>query len=255
MESWVIASPNGKKAKAVHAPTGIEGAAIAAALELPTPRAVLMLSGGAADISPTEVCRLRDLLVEGVARIAAEEGIAVMDGGTQAGVMQMIGEGHAAARGTAPLIGVCPAALVTWPGGPTGEGRVPLEPNHTHFVLTDGDYWGAETDTMFALAAALSNGIPSIALLANGGSVARQEMLHNVRQGREIIVIRGSGRLADIIAAVVAGDMEPPDGEIAAIVRCGRITLFDITDGPEALAALIRQRLLKGGEGDPVQQI
>jgi len=255
MDSWVITFSNGKKARAVYAPTGAEVAAIIAALELPSPRAILIISSGASDMSPTEVGQLQELLIEGVARVAAEEGIAVLDGGTRAGVMQMIGEGHAAAGSTAPLIGVCPAALVSWPGGPADDARIPLEPNHTHFVLTDGDHWGAETETMFALAIVLSNGIPSLALLANGGSVARREMLYNVRQGREIIVIRGSGRLADIIAAVVTGEMEPPDGEIATIVRDGRIILFNITDGPEALAALIRQRLLKGGKGDPVQQI
>jgi hypothetical protein len=261
MESWTITFPNGNQARAVYVPCGIgyipqgvpceighisqgaEGAVMAAALQLPPPRAVAMISGGASDMSPTEMARLRALLVEGVARVAAEESITLIDGGTQAGVMQMIGEGRAARGGDAPLIGVCPAALVTWPGGPADDARVPLEPNHTHFVLTDGDRWGAETETMFALAAALSKGIPSVAVLANGGSIARDEVLHHVRQGREIIVIRGSGRLADVIAAVVAGDMEPPDDEIAAIVREGRITLFDVTDKPEALAALVRQKL------------
>jgi len=243
MESWTITFSNGNQARAVYVPTGAEGAAIAAALQLPPPRAVVMISGGASDMSPIEMARLRTLLVEGVARVAAEESITLIDGGTQAGVMQMIGEGRAARGGDAPLIGVCPAALVTWPGGPADDARVPLEPNHTHFVLTDGDRWGAETETMFALAAALSNGIPSVAVLANGGSIARDEVLHHVRQGREIIVIRGSGRLADEIAAAVGGGTEPPDDEVAAIVRNGCIAVFDIADGPEALAALVRQKL------------
>jgi hypothetical protein len=82
-----------------------------------------------------------------------------------------------------------------------------------------------------------------VAILANGGPIAHDEVLHNVRQEREIIVIRGSGRLADSIAAAVAGDSEPPDNEIAAIVREGHITSFDITDEPAALAALIRRKL------------
>lgn len=214
-------------------------------------------------MSSAEVTRLRRLLAEGVACVAAEEDITIIDGGTQAGVMQMIGEGRAAARDCAPLLGVCPAALVSWPGralsppvlstaegpkgGPAGDGLVPLEPNHTHFVLTPGNAWGDETEEMFALAAVLNDGVPSVAILANGGSIAQDEVLHNVCQGREIIVIRGSGRLADVIAAVVAGDVEPPDDEIAAIVQEGRITLFDIGDEPEALAALIRQKLFEGG--------
>lgn len=255
MKPITIAFPNGNRARAVHALAGADGAAIVAALELPPPRAVLLISGGASDMSPVKAARLRALLAEGVARVAAEESITVIDGGTRAGIMQMMGEGRAATGGNAPLIGVCPAALVSWPGrafspskeNPTGDAHVPLEPNHTHFVLTDGDHWGAETETMFALAAALSDGVPSVAILANGGLIAREEVLHNVRQGREIIVIRGSGRLADVIAAVVAGDVEPLGDEIAAIVRNGRITLFDITDEPEALATLVRQKLFGRG--------
>ena len=253
MKPATITFPNGNRALAVHALASADGAALATALNLPSPRAILMLSGGASDMSPVEMARLRRLLAEGVARLAAEEGIAIVDGGTQAGVMQMMGEGRAAYGGTAPLIGVCPAALVTWPGGPTGTGLVPLESNHTHFVLTEGASWGDETETMFALVAALSDGVPSLALLVNGGLIARDETLRNVRQGREVIVIRGSGRLADDIAAVIAGEAEPPDEEIATIVRDGRITLFDIADGPEALGTLIRRKLFGASEGEGME--
>ena len=250
-----IAFPNKNQARAVHTSAGADGTAIATALGLPPPRAVLLLSGGASATPSARMGRLRRLLAEGVTRVAAEESITIIDGGTQAGVMRMIGEGRAAVRDCAPLIGVCPAALVSWPGralslpkgGLADDGLVPLEPNHTHFVLTPGDAWGDETDAMFALVAALSDGVPSVAILANGGSIARDEVLRNVRQGREIIVIRGSGRLADVIAAAVAGGVEPPDDEIAAIVREGRITLFDIGDEPEALAALIRRKLFEEG--------
>lgn len=88
----------------------------------------------------------------------------------------------------------------------------------------------------------LSEGVPSLALLANGGSVAREEVCYNARQGRDVVVIRGSGRLADAIAAAVRGVTEPDD-DLATVVREGRITLFDIAAGPDALAALVRQKL------------
>jgi hypothetical protein len=243
MKTMTIRFPNGNRARVARVPSSADGAAIAAALDLPPPRAVLLVHGGALEMSITEMARLRRLVIDGVARVAAEEEITVIDGGTQAGVMQMMGEGRAAVSGNAPLIGVCPEALVSWPGGPTNNGRIPLEPNHTHFVLTDGDRWGAETATMFALAAALSVHAPSLAILANGGSVAQDELLFNVRQRREVIVIRGSGRLADVVAATIAGETGLFDSAVASIVREGRITLFDITDTPDALAALIRQRL------------
>lgn len=245
MEAMTIVFPNGNRASAVRIPIGAAGAAIVEVLGLPPPRAVLLLNGGASDMSSAEMARLHGLLVRGVARVVAEEGITVIDGGTRTGVMQMMGEGYAAAGGNSPLIGVCPAGLVSWPGSPTDHDLVPLEPNHTHFVLTSGLRWGAETETMFALATSLSACVPSLAILVNGGSIARQEILFNVRQGREIIVIQGSGRLADLIAATVRGDPGSLDDDIATIVWNGRITVFNSTDGPEALAALIRQKLFE----------
>lgn len=255
MKLMTIAFPNGNRALALrlekatglaaYAPAAADGLAIAEALGLPPPRAFLLVHGGASAMPPAQMDRLRRL-AGGVARLVAEEVIAVIDGGTQAGVMQIVGEERARVEGTAPLIGVCPAALVSWPGGPASSNLVPLEPNHTHFVLTAGEHWGAETKTMFALAAALSSdGVPSVAILANGGPIAQDEVLQDIRQGREIIVIRGSGRLADSIAATIMGDNEPPGNEIAAIVREGHITLFDITDEPAALAALIRRKLFE----------
>lgn len=242
MEPVTIVFPNGNEARAVRSDAGANGTELAAALGLAKARAFLMISGGASNMSETGLERLRTLLADGVARVAAEEQIALIDGGTQVGVMQMVGEGRAASGGDAPLIGVCPATLVTWPGGPVGDDLVPLEPNHTHFVLTDGDSWGAETDTMFALAAHLSADAPSLAILANGGAVARDEVVRNVREGREIVVIAGSGRLADEVAAV-AKNPEGADDKLVALVRDGRIDLFEIDGRPESLAALVRSKL------------
>ena len=82
-------------------------------------------------------------------------------------------------------------------------------------------------------------------ILANGGLIARKEVLISVHEGWPIIVIQGSGRLADDIAFVVREKTEPANEEIAAIVRYDRITLFDIGKGPEALSALIHQKLFQ----------
>ncbi len=246
MESLTIAFDNTRHALAVRARAGADGAQIAAALGLTTPRSLLMVSGGASEMSAADVERLRGPLA-GIARLVAQEHVAIIDGGTQAGVMQLIGQGRAALGGDAPLIGVCPAALVTWPAGPRGTDRVSLDPNHTHFVLTDGYRWGAETETMFALAAFISARAPSLAVLANGGAVARKELLRHVSQSRLVIVLAGSGRLADEIAAAAA-NTRIADQQIAAIVRDGRIAAFDIADGPAALATLIQRKLFEKAE-------
>jgi hypothetical protein len=151
MNRQTIYFPNGNQARAIELIGDSDGGAIAIALKLLTPGTVLVVNGGASGLSPTDFAQLHAHMREGVARLAAREGITVIDGGTQAGVMQMAGAGRAAVGGDASLIGVCPAALVTWPAGPTGGDHAPLEPNHNHFVLTGGKHFGAETATMFTL--------------------------------------------------------------------------------------------------------
>jgi hypothetical protein len=243
VETTTILFPNGNQARAVFSVNEDDVAPIIQALGISLPRAILLMSGGASDISVDEMIRMQSLIVKGIASVTAAEDIAVVDGGTQAGVMQMIGEGRAITGGHAPLIGVCPAGRVSWPGRVTHRDLTPLEPNHTHFVLTSGNRWGKETATMFALVTALSARVSPVFVLVNGGSVAKAELLHGVRQQYEIVVIQGSGRLADVIAAVCVGGAKPPDAEIATIAREGHITLFNINDHPEDLTALIRSKL------------
>lgn len=227
------------------------GPELVAALGLTNPPAgVLLLHGGAAAMSAHDLGSVRNLLEEGVVRAIANEDIVVLDGGTQAGITRIIGEGRSHTGATFPLVGVCPEVKVSWSGGAVDPGRHPLEPNHTHIILTPGEDWGDETPYLFALAAALAADAPSLAVLINGGEIALREVLTNVQQGREIVIVRGSGRLADQIAAARSGEAAPPDDELAAVVRDGHLTVVDIAEGPSRLVRLIRQNL---GFGDRVE--
>lgn len=251
MKPMTIDFPNGNRARTLYVSQDTAAKQIIDALELLRPRALLVLNGGTAEMEAELQAQLGQLLQDGLARIAAEQQITVITGGTDAGIFALLGQGLAKWSRTAPCVGVAVARLVTWlgriprwlPRWLFDRGRAPLEPHHTHFTLTDGDHWGAETETMFALAAALSEGVPSVAVLANGGLIARDEMLHNVRQGREIIVIAGSGRFADELAAVVRGEAGPADAGVAEIVRDGRLTLFDLSASPAELVALLKHKL------------
>ena len=251
MRPITIDFPNSNRAQALYVSQDTAAKQIIDALELPRPRALLVLNGGTAQMEAELQGQLDRLLQGGLARIAAEKQITIITGGTDAGIFALLGQGLAKWGRMAPCIGVAVARLVTWPGRIPDRlprwlfdrGRAPLEPHHTHFVLTDGNHWGAETETMFALAAALSEGVPSVAVLANGGLIAQDETLHNVRQGREIIVIAGSGRFADELAAVARCEAEPADAGVAEIVRKGRITLFDLSASPAELVELLKHKL------------
>jgi hypothetical protein len=154
---------------------------------------VIVVSGGAKqlDDSRRRMFRASEVLGRGVLRAARDHKAAIVDGGTRSGVIRIVGE----ARGVEGadddvLVGVAPAGKVREPGEEHGT---ELEPNHTHFVLADGEDWGDETELLFRVAEALSKGGPAVVVLLSGGPIARDEVLEAVRREWPIVVVRGFG--------------------------------------------------------------
>lgn len=227
-------------------------------------KAVVLVLGGADDLDKALIPRLTQLFGRGIARAAAETRAVILDGGTRAGVMALMGEAVAGRGYPNALIGVAPASKVSYPGGPEPEsGLVPLEPNHTHFVLVEGADWGSETPTLFSLAAALmvkkvvtrkgwlwrkpktaSEQVPGLAVLAGGGTVSREEALRAVRLQLPLIVVEGSGGLADEIAAAwKQRETLPADPVMAEILADGEIHLHLLSDSVKAIERLIIREL------------
>ena len=198
-----LSFPNDNRAQMVAPPAGAQAADILRALAIQKPKALILVFGGAKGLDETAKNRLEQLFSRGIARAAARASALIIDGGTQSGVMAMMGQGVADRGGKSVLVGVAPAGKVSYPEGPA-EGSIedgaPLDPNHSHFVLVDSDEWGGETEMMFELAEGLAEQVPVIALLVNGGAISRDEVLRSVRHGWPIVIIEGSGRLADEIA-------------------------------------------------------
>lgn len=184
---------------------------------------------------------LYPLLMNGIVHPAIALGALIIDGGTQTGMMALIGRGVAQQQQRPPLLGVAPIGTVTYPGKEINKSKrtTQLDPNHSHFVLVDTDKWGGETETMYELAQFLSRGHTSVAILINGGKIARREALYNVRQKRPLIVIEGSGRVADEIAqAMHDTTFSSSDAELAEIVTDGELYLFPLTGPAEELEQL-----------------
>ncbi len=246
-----ILFPNGNRAQLVAPPAGTPPASTLKALNIGQPKALIMLVGGAAGLDKSLKPHLVQLFSRGISHAVADRNALIIDGGTQAGVMAMMGQGVADRGRNCILLGVVPAGKATYPGGPTEgciEDGASLDPNHSHFVLVDSNEWGGETETMYEVAEELSKEIPVLTVVVNGGQIAKHEVLQSVRHGWAIIVIEGTGHLADEIAIAVREKTVPPNEEIATIVRYDRIALFDIGEGPEALATLIRQALFREQE-------
>jgi hypothetical protein len=246
-----VVLPGGRTAIVVFAPADVSGEDAVAALGLGPPRGLVVLNGSTNELPPKVSADLRASLGDGLARVAIDEALTVVTGGTDAGIFAIFGQALGDERPVA-CVGVAPAGLVTWPGREARAGceTAALEPHHTHFLLVDGDEWGVETDAMVALAATLAETCPSILVVAGGGAGAKREVLAQVRLGREVVVLAGSGRLADELAAAVAGG-DPADAETAEATESGLVTVLGRDGAPAALASLLRARLKPTGEERP----
>ena len=164
-------------------------------------RPVLAVAGTTNDLEPDRAEMLFPFMLAAVGA-AARSGAVIVTGGTDSGVFHMLGLALAAAPERPPaVIGVAPAALIADGAVPGADGRTPIDPQLTALVRTPGDTWGDESAWLSDVASVLSNGYPSVTLLLNGGEIAYTDVRHSLAAGRPVVVVRGSGRTADAIAA------------------------------------------------------
>jgi len=166
--------------------------------DIAPPRPVLVLVGGAKSMAEAAARQISPMLKDGLVPLLQRNGAAVIDGGTDSGVMAMIGRARAQVGASFPLIGIAARGTVHLPGGrPPNRSAPPLEPNHTHFLLVPGDRWGDESPWIGAAASALADGAPSATLVVGGGKITRLDLELSLRAGRQTLVLAGSGGTAD----------------------------------------------------------
>jgi hypothetical protein len=271
---------NNREARAVFPPAGAKAAEIVEALGIPppnaepgkpqpgkpktrkaktgkagpekaeSPKAVILIIGGADNLDEKVSSRLLQLFGRGIARAAVDMNAVIIDGGTESGVMKMMGQGVADRGFKSKLIGVAPLGLVSYPGS-EGDEKTPLDPNHSHFVLVEGIKWGDETGTLFQLMHLFRPDekakAHAVVLLAGGGDVSRHEVLQAVRQNLPLIVVEGSGGVADeIVTAWKATPALPDDPTMAEIIADGRIELHPLSNAVKSAERLIIRQL--GGD-------
>ena len=228
--------------KIISAATDASGRQLREALNLPQDGPLIALMGGAARPSEADLQRVKDHIVGGIARAAMEVGAVVVDGGTSVGVMALLDAGLEDAGHSGPHIGVLPSGKLR----PKGTGDDPIwsvGSHHTHLVLVEGEAFGEETQAMYALVEALAYERASVAILVGGGPIARRELELNLAQDREVIVLAGSGSLADQISQAMLDPGAASDAELGRLVREGRVSLFDLANTPEELSTFILKRL------------
>jgi len=204
-------------------------------LGLTSPRPVVVVTGGAARMADADADRTRSVLAEAVIPVISESGAAVVDGGADVGVMRMMGR----ARTDFPLIGVAVKAKVILPGRPAAASdAAAAEPHHSHFLLVPGKTWGDEVRLLALTATILAGGSPSVTVLVNGGPIAFEDVAQSLIADRPVLVLEGSGRTADLIAAARRGDRG--DERANAVADSDQVHIAPISD-PSA----VRSRLAK----------
>lgn len=234
---------NGMSASAVRVEPDSDPIQAMRVLGFDRPYPCIFISGGASNMTEEDRQRIRDIMAV-VAAFAQQKGAVIVDGGTEAGVMQMIADARLHGGHTFPLVGVSPLGKVSFPGYKNPNEEAYLEDSHTHFVLVEGDNWGAETKFIIRLTNRMGGGgkLPTLGILINGGAVAMEEIyLASTSEMKfPIIVVEGSGRAADEISTAFRTG-RTNRAILKAILAGGDLSLVPTIEGTNG----IREKLIE----------
>jgi hypothetical protein len=232
----------GRSLRLVRLPARLDRPGLVARLRaagLPTSVPVVVLVGGAGGLAEKERSVVASLFAAALVPVLEEVGAVLVDGGTDSGIMALAGRARRQSGAAGLHVGVVAAQTVRWPGAPADADAAGLEPNHTHVVVVPGARWGDESPWLCAVATALADGAPSVTLLANGGPIAYDDVSHSLAAKRPVLVLAGTGRTADDIAAARAG--EPTDPRAARVAASPLVST--VPGDPEALTAALTASL------------
>eukprot|EP00057_Strongylocentrotus_purpuratus_P010202 XP_011664676.1 PREDICTED: transient receptor potential cation channel subfamily M member 2 isoform X5 [Strongylocentrotus purpuratus] len=204
--------------------------------KLTKPKLLISVTGGAQNFPLNH--RLKDVFRKGLIKAATSTSAWIITGGTHAGVMKYVGDAvrdHNLANGRSNVvaIGIASWGVITnrekliddngkFPASYNMDAKksntmnVPLDPNHTHFILVDKgrvDQFGEEITLRGKLEKAISEeqiqkssgksapvSIPIVCVVVQGGPNTIQTAYEAIRNGTPVVVVAGSGRAADIMA-------------------------------------------------------
>lgn len=162
----------------------------------PTAGRAVALIGGADGLGTGQLEDVGRFFARLVRHLAAS-GTAVIDGGTDSGVMRLLADARKDQSATFRLIGILPRGVL---GRTTRDGSpIDVAPGH-EIILVPGERFGDESSWLFDAADFMAAG-PAPTIVVNGGDLTLQEARERLEAGCPVIAVAGSGRAADILAA------------------------------------------------------
>ncbi|NEQ52783.1 MAG: hypothetical protein F6K11_22035 [Leptolyngbya sp. SIO3F4] len=247
--------PNGQTAYILDVPSNFSHAESLNVLGLKEHSPSMVVIGGASEMSSESKMRVSQLFTKVLAPFAETNNITVFDGGTNAGIIQMMGQARRSIGGSFNLVGIAPKAHAKLPGHSlnldvvleNSEEIFDLEQHHSHFVLVPGfiadgesTCWGSESPWLANCASILAGHYPSITVLINGGKISLSDLELNLLVGRHTIVVAGSGRLADKIANTINGTAISEEDSVQGIVKMyypNQLSIFELTNSLDSLTS------------------
>ncbi len=158
--------------------------------------------------------------------------------------MRVIGRARAAGDRGFPLVGVAAEGTVdTGDRTQANPDAAALEPHHTHFVLVPGSDWGDESPWLGRVAEAIADGGPMLTMVVNGGEITFDDVSASLTRDRPVLVLAGTGRTADAIAAARSG--RDADPRAVAISASPLTSVLSVED--QAGVAAVLGEALPGG--------
>ncbi|MCU0646033.1 MAG: hypothetical protein MUC94_17455 [bacterium] len=232
IKPFTINFSNGQSAQAIRIANDHDLAAVTSSLGLQTSRFIFVLIGGAGGMSDEELARLYPFFLNSLAPLFDSCESIVLDGGTDSGIMNLIGKARREIGASFRLVGVVASGTIVLPEAKdTIPHSAKLEPNHTHFILVPGSEWGDESIWIDRVAGIISE--QAVTILINGGDIARKDIELSIAAKRKVVIVTGSGRLADELAAT---SNEPL-----------LLNIINLADDPEKIRQRLTQ-LMKGAD-------
>ena len=248
-----ISFPNKREALLLFPSSTDSAGDIITTLHLKSYKAVFLNLGNSDNFGEALLPSLLQLFSRGIAVAAIDAGALIIDGGLTSGVMDLMGKGIADRGYKSILIGITSSDKITFQGD--AEFNESLEANHSHFILTEGGNWRTDPVVNEVISRLIrrpgkfekkiiERKVPALAIVTGGNESTKELLLQAVRLKFTVIIVEGSGGLADDVAAAMqVKDTLPKDPAMAEIIFDGKLFFHELTKPATDIHSLISSSL------------